>query len=130
MTETKTLHIAVAVVLDEAGRMLLVRKRGTEAFMQPGGKIEPGEDARASLARELREELGVDAMRMDYVERMTAPAANEPGFRVEADVFLVELSGAPEIGAEIGASCWHSKEASGRVVAPLSEELLRRFAAR
>ncbi|MEM9477678.1 MAG: hypothetical protein AAGA71_20510 [Pseudomonadota bacterium] len=40
MTETKTLHIAVAVVLDEAGRMLLVRKRGTEAFMQPGGKIE------------------------------------------------------------------------------------------
>jgi hypothetical protein len=35
------------------GRLLLGRKRGTRAFMQPGGKIARHEDARSALAREV-----------------------------------------------------------------------------
>lgn len=31
-----TLYIAAALLLDPRGQTLLVRKRGTEAFMQPG----------------------------------------------------------------------------------------------
>lgn len=31
-----TLYIAAALLLDPHGQTLLVRKRGTEAFMQPG----------------------------------------------------------------------------------------------
>ncbi len=31
------IHIAAALILDTGGRALLVRKRGTEAFMQAGG---------------------------------------------------------------------------------------------
>ncbi|QOR37060.1 hypothetical protein HNO52_17845 [Billgrantia diversa] len=41
-----TLRIAAALILDSEGHMLLVRKRGTERFMQAGGKLEPGEPAR------------------------------------------------------------------------------------
>ena len=37
------IRIVAAVVADERGRLLLVRKRGTTAFMQPGGKPEAGE---------------------------------------------------------------------------------------
>lgn len=33
------LRIVAAVVLDDDGHVLVVRKRGTTAFMQPGGKI-------------------------------------------------------------------------------------------
>jgi len=38
--------------------MLLVRKRGTQVFMQRGGKRDAGEDDATALARELDEELG------------------------------------------------------------------------
>jgi len=56
--ETGTIRIVAALIRDEAGRVLLVRKRGTTAFMQPGGKRDPGEDDMAALAREIAEELG------------------------------------------------------------------------
>ncbi len=64
--------IVAAAVLVEAGRVLLSqRKSGTHlagAWEFPGGKVEPGEDPRAALARELKEELGIDAEAGDVVE--------------------------------------------------------------
>ena len=39
----RTIRIAAALLIGPDGRTLLVRKRGTEAFMQPGGKIEAHE---------------------------------------------------------------------------------------
>ena len=56
-----TLRIVAAVVERADGRHLLVRKRGTQAFMQVGGKIEPGEEPLAALLREFEEEVGVRA---------------------------------------------------------------------
>ena len=54
------IRIVAAVIRDELGRVLLVRKRGAAVFQQPGGKRDPGDaDDVATLARELREELGV-----------------------------------------------------------------------
>ena len=49
--------IAAAIITDSQGRCLLVRKRGTEYFMQPGGKPEIGETPHAALIREPEEEL-------------------------------------------------------------------------
>jgi 8-oxo-dGTP pyrophosphatase MutT (NUDIX family) len=54
----RMLSIVAALIRDEAGRVLLVRKRGTVAFMQPGGKVDAGESDMAALAREIVEELG------------------------------------------------------------------------
>lgn len=74
------IRIVAAVVLDEAQRVLVVRKRGTSSFMQPGGKIEPGESPVQALAREVGEELGTgfDASTVRALGRFSAPAANEP----------------------------------------------------
>jgi 8-oxo-dGTP diphosphatase len=75
------LHVAVGVVLDGAGNVLIARRRqgahqgGLWEF--PGGKVEAGESLPAALARELREELGIGigrtsallAVRHDYGDR-------------------------------------------------------------
>jgi 8-oxo-dGTP diphosphatase len=58
--------LVVAAVIREGERVLLSqRKAGTHlagAWEFPGGKVEAGEDPRAALVRELREELGVEAV--------------------------------------------------------------------
>jgi 8-oxo-dGTP diphosphatase len=51
----KTILIAAAIVRDDAGRFLLVRKRGSEIFFQPGGKIDAGEKPETALIREIAE---------------------------------------------------------------------------
>jgi 8-oxo-dGTP diphosphatase len=53
-----TIRIVAALIRDDAGRVLLVRKRGTTAFMQPGGKRDAGEDDIAALSREVAEGAG------------------------------------------------------------------------
>ena len=54
----------VAAVIVEDGRVLACRrsplKDSAGLWEFPGGKVEEGESAPASLAREIREELGVD----------------------------------------------------------------------
>lgn len=53
----RAIQIAAALIDDDAGRLLLVRKAGTEWFMQAGGKIENGESPLSALRRELGRKL-------------------------------------------------------------------------
>lgn len=88
------IHVVAAVVVDPAGRVLLVRKRGTSAFMNPGGKPEPGESPEEALIRELAEEVGLRVAldRLRYLGRFSAAAANEPGHTVEAEVYGLRVA--------------------------------------
>jgi 8-oxo-dGTP diphosphatase len=102
------IRIAAAVIFNEAGHVLLVRKRGSSVFMQPGGKIEPHETPLAALARELREELRLEIDRDAslYLGKFTAEAANEHGLMVEADAFETPLRGPVAAAAEIEEIIW------------------------
>lgn len=125
-TTPRLIHVSAAVITDADGRLLLVRKAGTTAYMQPGGKPEPGETPAETLARELAEEVGlrVDPEALEPLGEFTATAANEPGFAVVADVFRVDIGGQRPIpDAEIAELRWvTAATASGIEIAPLARE--------
>ena len=121
------IRIVAAVAMNAQGETLLVRKRGTAAFMLPGGKPAGGELALGALAREVREELGcgldLDACRSLGIFR--APAAHEPGFTVQAELFAARLDNDPRPCGEIDELVWIDPEAEPAY--PLAE-LARRHA--
>jgi len=113
-------EVVGAVIRDAAGRLLTVRKRGTQRFMLAGGKREPSEDDLTALTRELREELGVTLAAATLLGRFEAPAANEPGATVRSSAYLVEISGEIVVQAEIEELLWIDPAAPPDVpIAPL-----------
>ncbi len=125
-----TLRIAAALLIDADGRTLLVRKRGTQAFMQPGGKIDAGEQPAEALARELHEELNLRIApgAAVYLGKFSAPAANEPGFTVEAELFQVQIDVPVSPAAEIEEVRWIDPAGDGGLhLAPLTRDLILPF---
>ena len=113
-------EVVGAVIRDAGGRLLTVRKRGTQRFMLPGGKREPGEDDLTALARELAEELGVALRSATLLGGFEAPAANEAGATVRSHAYLVEIEGDIAIQAEIEELLWMDPAAPPDVpIAPL-----------
>ncbi|GGU66933.1 DNA mismatch repair protein MutT [Pseudomonas laurentiana] len=124
-TMTQIIRIAAALLIDPQGQTLLVRKRGTQAFMQPGGKIEAHERPVDALARELHEELGlqIDPLQAGYLGSFSAPAANEPGFEVQAELFRVHTHACVEPAAEIEEAVWVDASATVNLeLAPLTRD--------
>ncbi|WP_347754951.1 NUDIX domain-containing protein [Agrococcus sp. ProA11] len=112
----------------EDGAVLTVRKRGTHAWMLPGGKPEAGETAAECAVREVFEELGVE-IPLDRIEPMgefETRAANEAGFALHASVFRTREPVAPIAQAEIEAVRWIDPAAGidDQSEAPLNRELV------
>lgn len=118
------IRIAAALITDRR-RTLLVRKRGTRAFMQAGGKIEGGESAFDALRRELQEELElrIAAGEARYLGRFRAPAAHEEARDIDAEIFHIEVSGPLVPAAEIAEIAWvESSAVPDLPLAPLTRD--------
>lgn len=102
----RVITVVAGLIRDAEGRLLTVRKAGTQTFMLPGGKPEAGEAEEAALARELCEELGVRLVGARLLGRFEAPAANEPDAVVRSTAFHVEVEGEIAIQAEIEGMLW------------------------
>ena len=122
----RSIRVSAAVIVDADGRLLVVRKTGTTAYMQPGGKPEPDESAAETLSRELAEEVGIRVAPSELrpLGEFTAAAANEPGFTVVADVFAADIGAQiPIAAAEIAELRWITRaDADTLEIAPLARE--------
>ena len=121
------IRVSAVVMRNSDGRVLHVRKRGTDMFMLPGGKPEAGETADATAVREIAEELGfeLDSASLIPLGVYRSAAANEAGFVVEAAVFVAPAvpgveSAAPQ--AEIEAIDWIAPTSTRADVAPLNHD--------
>ncbi|MBZ5540533.1 MAG: (deoxy)nucleoside triphosphate pyrophosphohydrolase [Acidobacteriia bacterium] len=76
--------VVAAVIEREDRRLLIGQRRKTDSsplkWEFPGGKVRPGEEPEAALARELREELGVTLRKSREIARVqhTYAAQSEP----------------------------------------------------
>lgn len=127
---SRIIRIAAALLLNANGLTLLVRKRGTTAFMQPGGKIEAHELPVHALARELEEELDlqIDPAQAIFLGQFSAPAANEPGFVVQADIFQLTIDAQVTPAAEIEEVIWIDPATDPVIeLAPLTQDVILPF---
>jgi len=111
-------RVAAAVIIHPDGRVLLAQRppgRAYEGYWEfPGGKLEPGESAAHALARELREELGIEVTR-------AAPWMTQefvyPHAHVELNFFRVFAWTGEPVGHDGQAFAWQTPGAFD--VAPL-----------
>jgi 8-oxo-dGTP pyrophosphatase MutT (NUDIX family) len=122
----KLLSIVAALIDDGDGRLFLVRKRGTAAFMLAGGKRDGEEAPFDTLARELSEELGFSPSESEvrYLGAFSAQAANEPDHRVDARIFHIRAAGRSfTVGAELAEGRWVTIDEAMRLpLAPLARD--------
>ncbi|GAA1479186.1 NUDIX domain-containing protein [Nocardioides aestuarii] len=119
MTDEERLLVVAAVAFLRDGKVLTVRKRGTDRFMLVGGKIEAGESPEQAAVREAHEEVGLVASDLRALGRFSAAAANEPGHRVDSTVFTAVLTAEPVAAAEIEELRWMRLDDEHDDLAPL-----------
>ena len=89
--------VVTAAVIERDGRLLVTRRlKGThleDHWEFPGGKCDPGETLQDCLARELREELAVEAIIGDEI---LSTSHSYPERRVELHFFDATLLGEPQ----------------------------------
>lgn len=94
-------HVAVGVVEDEAGRILIARRptgsHQGDRWEFPGGKLEPGESVAEGLARELWEETGIRVASSEPLIRIPHDYADK---RVLLDVHRVAPAEATAVGRQ------------------------------
>ncbi|MFJ6538042.1 NUDIX domain-containing protein [Paenarthrobacter sp. NPDC091711] len=107
-TGTDLIIVSAVCVYNQQGHLLTVRKRGTDKFMHPGGKPEPGETAAEAASRELFEEVGIEVAPnlLEPFGVWFAVAANEAATTIEATVFTAPGTWEAHPSAEIAEIRW------------------------
>ena len=92
MQEKRVIPVTCAILVD-AGRRVLVTQRSSLMKLPlkwefPGGKMERGEGPEECLAREIREELGLEI----YIgKRLASSVHHYPDFSIELIPFICEV---------------------------------------
>ncbi|MET0554036.1 MAG: NUDIX hydrolase [Vicinamibacteria bacterium] len=125
--------LGVGAVVVHAGRALLVRRakeplRGR--WVVPGGTVELGETLEDAVAREVREETGLDVRPLEVMEVFDAIERDEAGVLfhyVVVDYRCAFLSGELRAGSDAEDAAWvEEADLPAYDLPPLALELVRR----
>jgi ADP-ribose pyrophosphatase YjhB (NUDIX family) len=132
MTEPRRVPCVGAIITDEAGRLLLIKRRnepGAGLWSLPGGRVEPGETDEQAVVREVMEETGL-AVRCGPL----AGAVERPGISdavaVIHDYHVSVTGGRLAAGDDAADAAWVDQEraaemqAAGQLTAGLVQALL------
>lgn len=100
-----------AIVRDDAGRLLLIRRGNPPAqglWSLPGGRVEVGETHEAAVLRELREETGVDGTLGRHVGEVRRDAPDGSVYVIQDYLVTVDGSTVPRAGDDALDAVWFS----------------------
>ncbi|OPF70670.1 NUDIX hydrolase [Streptomyces antioxidans] len=103
------------VIVDDAGRALLIKRRDNGKWEPPGGVLERGETIPDALQREVLEETGV---KIALPATLTGVYKNMTGLIVSLVFRCQAIDGTPTTGAETRALRWATRDE----VAELADE--------
>ncbi len=121
----QVVEVVVGVIV-RGGRLLLTQRRADGSYPwsweSPGGKVEPGETRKQSLARELREELdcAADVGSLLWMIDFAAQDARDPR---RVAFFEARLLGEPRPLQSVGLGWFTAIEIRGLVMAPANDIL-------
>lgn len=85
MVGEKTKRVAVGLIVDSNDKVLMGKRNDTDKFTVPAGHIEKGECPFLGMARELKEETGLDAKEIRLVQAGIQDSILIYLFKVEVD---------------------------------------------
>jgi 8-oxo-dGTP diphosphatase len=83
---------AAAVIRDEVGRVLLIRRGDGDGWSLPGGVMEPGERLDQCLVREVQEETGLDVEPVRLIGVYSDPAVNHIAYPNGDQIHIVSAT--------------------------------------
>ena len=92
MPDAAPLRVIAAAIVRRGSVLLVSKQAAPDVFYLPGGKPDDGEEALATLGRELHEELGVTLVDSTPLTVVFDRAALEP-VAMEMHVYLAEVDG-------------------------------------
>lgn len=112
--------LKIGLAVREGDKVLVVKKRGGQRFILPGGKPEVGEADFDALTREIQEELGceIQSNSIEYLGSFTDVAADMVGVTVTVRLYKGELIGRPAPNSEIEIIRWISNREDEDSLAP------------
>ncbi len=98
----------IGLAVMDGDRVLLVKKRGSDFLILPGGKPEEDETDAQTLSRELEEELGCRLVsdQLTFLGTFSDEAAGMPGVNVTIRLYAGSVVGTPIPHAEIDSIVW------------------------
>jgi 8-oxo-dGTP diphosphatase len=84
------IHKAAGIIIQNR-KVLSLRSKGGTLFLNPGGKLDPGETIEDALIRELFEELTIQVKKQDteLLDTYYAPAATQPDKKLRMDTYMI-----------------------------------------